>query len=75
MQLSDKNIISDMRTVYGKALVELGSKDPNIVCVGADTTDSLKTKLFGDKFPTRLYNVGIAEANLVSIDCWIGYRG
>jgi Transketolase, C-terminal subunit len=43
MQLSDKNIISDMRTAYGKALVELGSKDPNIVCVGADTTDSLKT--------------------------------
>jgi len=75
MQLSDKNIISDMRTAYGKALVELGSKDPNIVCVGADTTDSLKTKLFGDKFPTRLYNVGIAEANLVSIAAGLAIAG
>src|SRR4029079_2618889 len=75
MQLSDKNIISDMRTAYGKALVELGSKDPNVVCVGADTTDSLKTKIFGDKFPTRLYNVGIAEANLVSIAAGLSIAG
>src|SRR5919106_368096 len=75
MQLSDKNIISDMRTAYGKTLVELGLKDPNIVCVGADTTDSLKTKLFGDKFPNRLYNVGIAEANLVSIAAGLAIAG
>ena len=64
-----------MRTAYGKSLVELGSKDPNIVCVGADTTDSLKTKIFGDKFPTRLYNVGIAEANLVSIAAGLAIAG
>src|SRR6478609_10641388 len=75
MQLSDKNVISDMRTAYGKSLVELGSKDPNIVCVGADTTDSLKTKIFGDKFPTRLYNVGIAEANLVSVAAGLAIAG
>ena len=64
-----------MRTAYGKALVELGSKDPNIVCVGADTTDSIKTKLFGDKFPNRLFNVGIAEANLVSIAAGLAIAG
>src|SRR4029078_9047438 len=75
MQLSDKNVISDMRTAYGKTLVELGAKDPNIVCLGADTTDSLKTKLFGDKFPNRLFNVGIAEANLVSIAAGLAIAG
>src|ERR671919_1491815 len=75
MQLSDKNIISDMRTAYGKTLVDLGLKDPNIICVGADTTDSLKTKMFGDKFPNRLYNVGIAEANLVSISAGLAIAG
>jgi len=75
MQLSDKNIISDMRTAYGKTLVDLGLKDPNIICVGADTTDSLKTKMFGDKFPNRLYNVGIAEANLVSIAAGLAIAG
>src|SRR6478752_5035533 len=56
-----------MRSAYGETLVNLGNEYPNVVCVGGDTTDSLKTKAFGDKFPNRLYNVGIAEANLVSI--------
>ena len=56
-----------MESAYGETLVNLGNEYPNVVCVGGDTTDSLKTKAFGDKFPNRLYNVGIAEANLVSI--------
>lgn len=56
-----------MRSAYGESLVNLGKKYPNIVCVGGDTTDSLKTKKFGEMFPDRLFNVGIAEANLVSI--------
>ena len=41
----------DMRSAYGDSLVEAGLKYPEIVCVGADTTDSLKTKNFGNKFP------------------------
>jgi transketolase len=54
-----------MRGAYAEALVELGKENPNLVCVGADTTESLKTKKFGDKYPDRLFNLGIAEANLV----------
>ena len=57
----------DMRTAYGKALTELGEQDKNIVVLGADTTDSLKTSGFGKTFPDRFFNVGIAEANLVSV--------
>ena len=41
----------DMRTEYGKSLVELGEQDNNIVVLGADTTDSLKTADFGIKLP------------------------
>ena len=70
--LSNSVRISDMKSAYGETLVNLGNEYPNVVCVGGDTTDSLKTKAFGDKFPNRLYNVGIAEANLVSISCWSG---
>ena len=40
----------DMRTEYSKALVAVGEEDPNIVVLGADTTDSLKTANFGKKF-------------------------
>ena len=33
----------DMRSAYGSALLELGESNPNVVVLGADTTDSLKT--------------------------------
>lgn len=64
-----------MRSAYGETLVKLGGENPNIVCVGGDTTDSLKTKAFGVKFPDRLFNVGIAEANLVSIAAGLAIAG
>lgn len=53
----------------------MGTENQNIVCVGGDTTDSLKTKKFGEKFPNRLFNVGIAEANLVSIAAGLAIAG
>ena len=65
----------DMRTAYGKSLIELGEQDKNIVVLGADTTDSLKTAGFGKKFPERFFNVGIAEANLVSVAAGLAYSG
>jgi transketolase len=75
MQLSKEKKIGDMRSAYGDTLVELGKIHQNIVCVGADTTESLKTKKFGDKYPDRLFNVGIAEANLVSIAAGLAIAG
>ena len=73
--MSDDIQFGDMRTVYGKSLVELGEQDKNVVVLGADTTDSLKTAGFGKKFPERFFNVGIAEANLVSVAAGLAYSG
>ena len=67
--------MTDMRTEYGKTLIELGKENPNIVVLGADTTDSLKTIGFGKQFPERFFNVGIAEANLVTIAAGLAYAG
>ncbi len=75
MLLSSEKKTADMRGAYGDTLVELGSDDPRIVCVGGDTTDSLKTKKFGDKYPERMFNVGIAEANLVSVAAGLSIAG
>lgn len=72
---SDNIRISEMRSAYGETLVRLGGENSNIVCVGGDTTDSLKTKVFGEKFPDRFFNVGIAEANLVSIAAGLAIAG
>ena len=73
--MSDDIQFGDMRTAYGKSLVELGEQDKNVVVLGADTTDSLKTAGFGKKFPERFFNVGIAEANLVSVAAGLAYSG
>jgi transketolase len=75
MLLSSEKKTADMRGAYGDCLVELGKDDLRIVCVGGDTTDSLKTKKFGDKYPERMFNVGIAEANLVSIAAGLAIAG
>ncbi len=75
MLLSSEKKTADMRGAYGDTLVELGKDDPRIVCVGGDTTDSLKTKKFGDKYPERMFNVGIAEANLVSVAAGLSIAG
>src|SRR5919106_3569094 len=75
MLLSKEKMTLDMRSAYGDSLVEAGLENSQIVCVGADTTDSLKTKNFGNKFPERFFNVGIAEANLVSVAAGLAMAG
>lgn len=66
---------ADMRTVYGDTLIKIGETNQNIVVVGADTSDSLKTRPFGKKFPNRFFNVGIAEGNLITIAAGLANEG
>lgn len=68
-------VMTDMRSEYSKSLIQLGRDDPNVVVLGADTTDSLKTSGFGKEFPDRFFNVGIAEANLVTISAGLAFSG
>ncbi|RCX16110.1 transketolase subunit B [Anaerobacterium chartisolvens] len=54
------------RHAYGEALSELG-KEPNVVALDADVSTCTMSCMFGEKYPDRFYNVGIAEANMVGI--------
>ena len=67
--------MTDMRTEYSKSLIQIGKNNSNIVVLGADTTDSLKTSKFGKEFPTRFFNVGIAEGNLVTVSAGLAVSG
>src|SRR5882724_11137920 len=57
----------DTRSGFGAGLLELGRKNPNIVALCADLTESLKMYAFAKEFPNRFFQVGIAEANMIGI--------
>lgn len=54
------------REAYGKALVELGEKNKNIVVLDADLSKSTKTADFGKAYPERFFNMGIAEGDMMT---------
>lgn len=56
-----------MRDAFGKHLVEMGKKHPELVVLDADVSSSTKSALFGKEFPERFYNVGVAEGNLAGM--------
>ena len=53
------------RDGYGAALVELGDSDPNVVVLDAGVSDSTRTMNFGKEFPSRFFNMGISEGDMV----------
>lgn len=55
------------RDAFGDALQELGRHNPQIVVVDGDVANSTRTEAFGQEFPDRFFNMGIAESNLVSV--------
>jgi transketolase len=55
------------REGLGEALLEVADKYPNLVGVGADTSQSTYLGKFAKKYPERFINVGIAEQNAVGI--------
>ncbi len=54
-----------MRDELGAALVEWGKKDPHLVVLDGDLSSSTRTSMFHDAFPTRFFNMGIAEQDMV----------
>lgn len=54
------------RDVYGKALVELGKTNKDIVVLDADLSSSTRTSLFAREFPDRFFNFGVAEQNMMA---------
>ena len=54
------------RNAYGETLVKLGKKHKNIVVLDADLSKSTKTIMFAKAYPNRFFEMGIAEANMIS---------
>src|SRR6202046_5615592 len=63
------------REAFGKALVELGASNPQVVVLDADLSKSTYTAEFGKKFPDRFFECDIAEANMVAIGAGLASSG
>ena len=63
------------REAFGKALVELGRENKDIVVGDADLSKSTYTSLFAKEFPDRFFECGIAEANMIGIGSGLASAG
>jgi transketolase len=63
------------REAFGKALVEAGREDKNVVVCDADLSKSTFTNLFAKEFPDRFFECGIAEANMVALGAGLAAAG
>ena len=57
----------DTRSGFGAGLLEVARENENIVGLCADLTGSLKMNAFENEFPERFFQVGISEANMMSM--------
>lgn len=65
----------NMRKAYGEALLELGRERKNVVALEADLGKSTMSILFGKEFPDRYFQMGIAEANMISAAAGLALTG
>ena len=63
------------REAFGRALVEAGKANPNVVAMDADLSKSTMTSYFAKEFPDRFFECGIAEANMVAIGAGLASAG
>lgn len=54
------------RNAFGDALAAYGQENENLVVVDGDVGNSTRTQSFGEAFPDRFFDVGIAESNLLA---------
>ncbi len=57
----------DTRSGFGAGLTELGRTNPKVVALCADLVGSLKMDDFIKENPSRFFQIGIAEANMMGI--------
>lgn len=63
------------RDGFGRAMLELGKNNPEIVAVCADLTESNRLTEFRNEYPARFFEAGVAEQNMVGIAAGLALGG
>src|SRR5215470_12046239 len=74
-QKFDVKLGAATREAFGRALVELGRENKDVVVVDADLSKSTMTTYFAKEFPDRFFSCGIAEANMVGVGAGLAMAG
>jgi transketolase len=63
------------RDGFGKALLDLGEKNKDIVVLSADLTESCRAHWFKEKYPDRFVSHGVAEQDMISAAAGLALSG
>jgi 1-deoxy-D-xylulose-5-phosphate synthase len=70
-----KGALPAYTNVFGKGLVELGNVQPDMAVITAAMSSGTGTGMFGDAFPDRYFDVGIAEGHGVTFAAGLATEG
>lgn len=76
IKLFDQDVeLAPTRAGFGKGLLALGERNPNVVGLSADLTESTHAHLFAQKYPERFFEVGIGEQNMAAMAAGLAVSG
>lgn len=62
-------------SIFGKAMLEVAEKDKDVVAITAAMPDGTGLRVFGEKYPKRFFDVGIAEQHAVTFAAGLAASG
>lgn len=65
--IKKETVAPSYTAVFGKALVSLGNKNPNIIAITAAMPSGTGLDAFKNMYPSRYFDVGIAEEHAVTL--------
>ncbi|WP_455369110.1 transketolase family protein [[Eubacterium] cellulosolvens] len=73
-----RDSFNESRTLYSgynETLIELGDENPDVLILYADFAQGQAGPYFKEKYPDRIINMGIAEANLMAVAAGLAEGG